>query len=155
MRPMLTLAAAQLLDYPGRRHCKLAAAVEFIHTATLLHDDVVDGSDLRRGRKTANIIWGNSASVLVGDFLFARSFELMVEDGSLKVLKILSHASAVIAEGEVNQLSAQRRVETRAEEHTSELQSLMRISYAVFCLKKKTKNRQQQYAQTIPTKRTQ
>src|SRR3546814_18764762 len=72
MRPMLTLAAAQLLDYPGRRHCKLAAAFEFIHTATLLHDDVVDGSDLRRGRKTANLIWGNSASVLVGDFLFAR-----------------------------------------------------------------------------------
>ncbi|WOF41903.1 polyprenyl synthetase family protein [Sphingopyxis indica] len=117
MRPMLTLASAQLLDYPGRRHCKLAAAVEFIHTATLLHDDVVDGSDLRRGRKTANIIWGNSASVLVGDFLFARSFELMVEDGSLKVLKILSHASAVIAEGEVNQLSAQRRVETSEDQY--------------------------------------
>src|SRR3546814_5337756 len=82
MRPMLTLAAAQLLDYPGRRHCKLAAAVEFIHTATLLHDDVVDGSDLRRGRKTANIIWGNSASVPVGDFLLARSFELTVEAGT-------------------------------------------------------------------------
>ncbi len=117
MRPMLTLACAQLLDYPGRRHCKLAAAVEFIHTATLLHDDVVDGSGLRRGKKTANLIWGNSASVLVGDFLFSRAFELMVEDGSLKVLKILSRASAVIAEGEVNQLSAQRRVETSEDQY--------------------------------------
>ena len=112
MRPMLTLATARLLDYSGARHHKLAAAVEFIHTATLLHDDVVDGSDLRRGRRTANIIWGNPASVLVGDFLFSRSFELMVEDGSLKVLKILSNASAVIAEGEVNQLTAQRQINT-------------------------------------------
>jgi octaprenyl-diphosphate synthase len=120
MRPMLTLACARLLQYPGVRHHKLAAAVEFIHTATLLHDDVVDGSGMRRGRKTANIIWGNSASVLVGDFLFSRSFELMVEDGSLKVLKILSGASAVIAEGEVNQLTAQRRIETD-EEHYLEI----------------------------------
>jgi len=111
MRPMLTLASARLIGYTGTRHHRLAAAVEFIHTATLLHDDVVDGSDLRRGRRTANIIWGNPASVLVGDFLFSRSFELMVEDGSLKVLKILSNASAVIAEGEVNQLTAARQVE--------------------------------------------
>jgi octaprenyl-diphosphate synthase len=116
MRPMLTLACARLLDYSGARHHKLAAAVEFIHTATLLHDDVVDGSGLRRGRRTANIIWGNPASVLVGDFLFSRSFELMVEDGSLRVLKILSRASAVIAEGEVDQLTAQRRIET-GEDH--------------------------------------
>jgi octaprenyl-diphosphate synthase len=112
MRPMLTLACSRLLDYQGTRQHKLAAAVEFIHTATLLHDDVVDGSGLRRGRRTANIIWGNPASVLVGDFLFSRAFELMVEDGSLRVLRILSHASAVIAEGEVNQLTAQRRIET-------------------------------------------
>jgi octaprenyl-diphosphate synthase len=112
MRPMLTLACARLLDYSGTRHHKLAASVEFIHTATLLHDDVVDGSGLRRGRRTANIIWGNSASVLVGDFLFSRAFELMVEDGSLRVLKILSSASAIIAEGEVNQLTAQRQIET-------------------------------------------
>ncbi|WP_425228797.1 polyprenyl synthetase family protein [Sphingomonas sp.] len=111
MRPMLTLASARAIGYTGTRHHRLAAAVEFIHTATLLHDDVVDGSDLRRGRRTANIIWGNPASVLVGDFLFSRSFELMVEDGSLKVLKILSNASAVIAEGEVNQLTAARRVD--------------------------------------------
>jgi octaprenyl-diphosphate synthase len=116
MRPMLTLASANLLGYPGTRHHKLAAAVEFIHTATLLHDDVVDGSGLRRGKRTANLIWGNPASVLVGDFLFSRAFELMVEDGSLKVLRILSHASAVIAEGEVDQLTAQRRIDT-AEDH--------------------------------------
>ncbi len=112
MRPMLTLAAAKILDYEGDRHFKLAAAVEFIHTATLLHDDVVDGSDLRRGKTTANLVFGNPATVLVGDFLFSRSFELMVEDGSLKVLKILSHASAVIAEGEVNQLTTQRKIDT-------------------------------------------
>lgn len=112
MRPMLTLATARLLDYQGVRHHKLAAAVEFIHTATLLHDDVVDHSAQRRGRKTANIIWGNAPSVLVGDFLFSRAFECMVEDGSLQALKILSNASAVIAEGEVNQLTAQRQIET-------------------------------------------
>jgi octaprenyl-diphosphate synthase len=117
MRPMLTLASAALLDYPGARHHKLAAAVEFIHTATLLHDDVVDGSGMRRGKTTANLIWGNPASVLVGDFLFSRAFELMVEDGSLKVLRILSHASAVIAEGEVDQLTAQRQVETSEEQY--------------------------------------
>ncbi len=111
MRPMLTLASARLIGYAGTRHHRLAAAVEFIHTATLLHDDVVDGSDLRRGKRTANLIWGNPASVLVGDFLFSRSFELMVEDGSNKVLRILSNASAVIAEGEVNQLTAARRVD--------------------------------------------
>ena len=113
MRPMLTLACANLLGYPGTRHHKLAAAVEFIHTATLLHDDVVDGSGMRRGKRTANLIWGNPASVLVGDFLFSRAFELMVEDGSLKVLRILSHASAVIAEGEVDQLTAQRQIDDR------------------------------------------
>ena len=115
MRPMLTLATSALLDYPGSRQYKLAASVEFIHTATLLHDDVVDHSDLRRGRKTANVIWGNSASVLVGDFLFSRAFELMVEDGSLKVLRILSNASAVISEGEVDQLVAQRQIGTTEE----------------------------------------
>ncbi len=112
MRPMLTLACARLLDYQGTRHHRLAACVEFIHTATLLHDDVVDGSNLRRGRRTANLIWGNPASVLVGDFLFSRSFELMVEDGSLRVLRILSGASSIIAQGEVDQLTAQRQVET-------------------------------------------
>ena len=117
MRPMLTLAGAELLGYGGTRHHKLAAAVEFIHTATLLHDDVVDGSETRRGKETANIVFGNPATVLVGDFLFSRAFELMVEDGSLKVLKILSSASAIIAQGEVDQLTAQRRIETSEERY--------------------------------------
>lgn len=117
LRPMLTLAGAELVGYTGTRHHKLAAAVEFIHTATLLHDDVVDGSDLRRGKAAANIIFGNPATVLVGDFLFSRSFELMTEDGSLKVLKILSSASAIIAEGEVDQLTAQRQIETSEERY--------------------------------------
>ena len=133
MRPMLTLACARLLDYPGARHHRLAAAVEFIHTATLLHDDVVDGSGLRRGRRTANIIWGNPASVLVGDFLFSRSFELMVEDGSLKVLRILSRASAVIAEGEVDQLTAQRRVETTEDHYLSIISAKTAALFAAAC----------------------
>ncbi|WP_299398063.1 polyprenyl synthetase family protein [Pelagibius sp.] len=104
LRPMLTLASAKLCGYRGDRHLGLAACVEFIHTATLLHDDVVDASDLRRGLATANAVWGNKPSVLVGDFLFSRAFQLMVADGSLDVLRILSNASAVIAEGEVLQL---------------------------------------------------
>ncbi len=133
MRPMLTLASAALLDYSGTRHHKLAAAVEFIHTATLLHDDVVDGSGLRRGKRTANIIWGNPASVLVGDFLFSRSFELMVEDGSLKVLKILSRASSVIAEGEVDQLTAQRRVETGEDHYLAIIQAKTAALFAAAC----------------------
>jgi len=112
LRPMLTLAAARLCGYPGDRHIALAAAVEFIHTATLLHDDVVDASDLRRGLATANAVWGNKPSVLVGDFLFSRAFQLMVEDGSLEVLAILSNASAVIAEGEVLQLMTSNDTET-------------------------------------------
>ena len=123
MRPMLTLAGAELIGYQGTRHHKLAAAVEFIHTATLLHDDVVDGSDMRRGKAAANIIFGNPATVLVGDFLFTRSFELMVEDGSLKVLKILSNASSVISEGEVDQLTAQRQIETSEERYLSIISS--------------------------------
>jgi octaprenyl-diphosphate synthase len=133
MRPMLTLACARLLDYPGDRHHKLSAAVEFIHTATLLHDDVVDGSDMRRGKTAANLIFGNPAAVLVGDFLFSRSFELMVEDGSLKVLKILSNASAVIAEGEVNQLTAQRRIETSEERYLDIIGAKTAALFAAAC----------------------
>ncbi len=133
MRPMLTLACAALLGYPGTRHHKLAAAVEFIHTATLLHDDVVDGSGMRRGKRTANLIWGNPASVLVGDFLFSRAFELMVEDGSLKVLRILSHASAVIAEGEVEQLTAQRRIETDEEQYLTIITAKTAALFAAAC----------------------
>lgn len=106
LRPMLTLAAAKLCGYTGPYHIHLAATVEFIHTATLLHDDVVDESAQRRGRPTANLLWDNKSSVLVGDYLFSRSFQLMTETGSIEVLRILSNASATIAEGEVLQLTA-------------------------------------------------
>ena len=133
LRPMLTLASGALLDYPGARHHKLAATVEFIHTATLLHDDVVDGSELRRGKAAANIIFGNPATVLVGDFLFSRAFELMVEDGSLKVLRILSNASAVIAEGEVDQLTAQRQIETGEERYLDIIGAKTAALFAAAC----------------------
>jgi octaprenyl-diphosphate synthase len=112
LRPMLTLAAARICGYTGPFHIHLAATVEFIHTATLLHDDVVDESARRRGRPTANLLWDNKSSVLVGDYLFARSFQLMVETGNLRVLDILSNASATIAEGEVLQLTAARDLRT-------------------------------------------
>ncbi|MEC7463077.1 MAG: polyprenyl synthetase family protein, partial [Pseudomonadota bacterium] len=112
LRPMLTLASARMCGYQGNRHIGLAACIEFIHTATLLHDDVVDESDLRRGAASANAVWGNKSSVLVGDFLFSRAFELMVEDGSLDALRILSQASSVIAEGEVLQLVTANDTET-------------------------------------------
>src|SRR6056297_1245077 len=112
LRPMLTLAAARMCGYAGANHLKLAATVEFIHTATLLHDDVVDESAKRRGRPTANLLWDNKSSVLVGDYLFARSFQLMVETGNLRVLDILSNAAATIAEGEVLQLSAAQDLRT-------------------------------------------
>ena len=112
LRPMLTLAAANLCGYEGPYHVHLAATVEFIHTATLLHDDVVDESGQRRGRPTANLLWDNKSSVLVGDYLFSRSFQLMVETGSLRVLDILANASATIAEGEVLQLTAAQDLRT-------------------------------------------
>ena len=112
IRPMLTLASAHICGYEGIHHIHLAATVEFIHTATLLHDDVVDESGQRRGRPTANLLWDNKSSVLVGDYLFARSFQLMVETGSLRVLDILSNAAATIAEGEVLQLTAAQDLST-------------------------------------------
>jgi octaprenyl-diphosphate synthase len=112
IRPLITLASARLLGGGGDNARRLAAAVEFIHTATLLHDDVVDESDLRRGRDSANRIWGNAASVLVGDFLFARSFNLMVECGDVRVLDVLAQASSVIAEGEVMQMAAANDADT-------------------------------------------
>ena len=112
LRPLLTLACAKLFDYAGPYHLHLAATVEFIHTATLLHDDVVDESAQRRGRPTANLLWDNKSSVLVGDYLFSRSFQLMVETGSLQVLDILANASATIAEGEVLQLTAAQDLRT-------------------------------------------
>lgn len=117
LRPLLTLAIARTLDYKDTDHLKLAASVEFIHTATLLHDDVIDESDQRRGQPSANAMFGNQASVLVGDFLFSRAFQLMVETGSLDVLRILSTASAVIAQGEVMQLSSTGNLALTADEY--------------------------------------
>src|SRR3954453_15366950 len=117
LRPMLTLATAQLSAYRGDGHVKLAASVEFMHTATLLHDDVVDESDMRRGKVAARVKWGNEASVLVGDFLLGQAFKMMVEVGSLRALEILSCAAAVIAEGEVMQLEAAKNTETNEDEY--------------------------------------
>jgi octaprenyl-diphosphate synthase len=133
LRPMLTVASARLCGYQGARHHRLAAAVEFIHTATLLHDDVVDESDLRRGLATANAVWGNKPSVLVGDFLFARAFELMVADGSLRVLDILSRASAVITEGEVMQLVTANDVATSEGAYLEVIKSKTAALFAAAC----------------------
>ena len=116
LRPMLTLASARAFGYRGDKHMKLAAAVEFIHTATLLHDDVIDESGMRRGQVAAHVVWGNQPSVLVGDFLFSRAFQLMVECGNLRILEVLSKAAAVIAEGEIMQLSVAN--DTTATEET-------------------------------------
>ncbi|MBL1433208.1 MAG: polyprenyl synthetase family protein [Gammaproteobacteria bacterium] len=104
LRPQLVLLAAGALGYQGKKHQLIAAIIEFIHTATLLHDDVVDASEMRRGKETANALWGNEASVLVGDFLYSRAFEMMVEAGSMRIMEILAHATNTIAEGEVLQL---------------------------------------------------
>ncbi len=104
LRPVILLLTARAMGYDGNRHHELAAVVEFIHTATLLHDDVVDESELRRGRDTANAVFGNAASVLVGDFLYSRAFQMMVDAGSMRIMEILSNATNVIAEGEVLQL---------------------------------------------------
>lgn len=133
LRPMLTLAASRMCGYAGERHIQLAACVEFIHTATLLHDDVVDESDLRRGKETANVLWGNKASVLVGDFLFSRSFELMVEDGSLKVLKILSSASSIIAQGEVLQLITANDTETTEDAYLEVISAKTAALFSAAC----------------------
>ena len=117
LRPMLTIASASMFGYQGEHHVKLAASVEFMHTATLLHDDVVDESDMRRGKKTARIVWGNQASVLVGDFLLGQAFKMMVEVGSLEALDVLSTAATVIAEGEVLQLSVAKNMETTEDDY--------------------------------------
>ncbi len=117
LRPMLTLASAAMFDYHGDAHVKLATSVEFMHTATLLHDDVVDESDLRRGKSTARMIWGNQASVPVGDFLLGQAFRMMVEVGSLEALDVLSTAASVIAEGEVLQLSVAKNMETTEDDY--------------------------------------
>jgi octaprenyl-diphosphate synthase len=133
MRPMLTLASAKLCGYRGAHHVLLAACVEFIHTATLLHDDVVDDSHLRRGSATANALWGNQSSVLVGDFLFSRAFQLMVEAGSLKVLGILSEAAAKIAEGEVLQLMTTNNTTTTEDAYLDVIMAKTAPLFAAAC----------------------
>lgn len=133
LRPCLTIASAKLCGYEGERHIHLAACVEFIHTATLLHDDVVDESTLRRGEKTANAVFGNQSSVLVGDFLFSRAFQLMVADGSLDVLKILSDASAIISEGEVQQLMVSHDLSVTQEIYEQVIASKTAALFAAAC----------------------
>jgi octaprenyl-diphosphate synthase len=133
LRPMLTLASAKLCGSQTSRQVMLATCVEFIHTATLLHDDVVDESDLRRGQASANAVWGNKPSVLVGDFLFSRAFELMVEDGSIRVLGILSHASSVIAQGEVLQLTTANDMETDESAYLEVIESKTAQLFAAAC----------------------
>ncbi len=133
LRPMLTAAMAQLAGYAGEGHIKLAAAVEFMHTATLLHDDVVDESDMRRGKLAARILWGNEASVLVGDFLLGQAFKMMVEVGNLRALEILSSAAAVIAEGEVMQLSAAKNTATTEDEYLAVIRAKTAELFAAAC----------------------
>jgi octaprenyl-diphosphate synthase len=133
LRPMMTLSSARMCGYKGERHKGLAACVEFIHTATLLHDDVVDESALRRGLASANAVWGNQASVLVGDFLFSRAFELMVADGSLDVLAVLSKASSVIAEGEVLQLTTTNNTETGETQYLEVIRSKTAQLFSAAC----------------------
>lgn len=133
IRPVLTLATARLCGYQGKRQLSLAACIEFIHTATLLHDDVVDQSRLRRGRDTANSLWGNKPSVLVGDFLFSRAFQMMVEDGSLPVLAVLSRASARIAEGEVQQLMTANDLSTSESTYLEVVKGKTAVLFAAAC----------------------
>jgi octaprenyl-diphosphate synthase len=133
LRPMLTLASTRLCGYVGERQIGLAAAVEFIHTASLLHDDVVDESDLRRGDATANVLWGNQPSVLVGDFLFSRAFQIMVQDGSLEVLRVLANASAIISEGEVMQLENLNNVEIPEEKYLEVVSAKTAALFAAAC----------------------
>ena len=133
LRPMLTLASARICGYEGENHVSLAATVEFIHTATLLHDDVVDESRQRRGRPTANLLWDNKSSVLVGDYLFARSFQLMTETGSLDVLRILSDAAATIAEGEVLQLTAAANLATTEDIYIQVVRGKTAALFAAAC----------------------
>ncbi len=133
LRPMLTLAAARLCGHDGERAYALAGAIEFLHTATLLHDDVVDESDLRRGQDSANAVWGNKPSVLVGDFLFSRAFQLMVGDGDIAVLKILSDASAIISEGEVLQLLTANNTETSESDYLEVIRAKTAALFAAAC----------------------
>ncbi len=133
LRPMLTLATASLCDVKGEGYIKLAAAVEFMHTATLLHDDVVDGSEMRRGKLAARMLWGNEASVLVGDFLLGQAFKMMVEVGSLPCLDVLSTAATIIAEGEVMQLCAAKNTMTSEDDYLAVIRSKTAALFAAAC----------------------
>ncbi len=133
LRPMLTLAAARMCGYQGDRHITLAASVEFMHTATLLHDDVVDESDMRRGKQSARIVWGNQASVLVGDFLLGQAFRMMVDAGSMEALDVLSTASTVIAEGEVMQLAAAQSMETTEDDYLAVIRGKTAALFSAAC----------------------
>ena len=133
IRPLLTLACTRLYGDDSARPYGLAASVEFIHTATLLHDDVVDKSEARRGKDSANIVFGNQASVLVGDFLFSRAFQLMVADGSLEVLRILSNASAIISEGEVMQLQTANNIATTMAQYEKVIGAKTAALFAAAC----------------------
>ena len=133
LRPMLTIAAAQMSGYEGNHHVTLAASVEFMHTATLLHDDVVDNSDMRRGKRAARLVWGNEASVLVGDFLLGQAFRMMVDTGSMGALDVLSHAATIIAEGEVMQLSTAKNLETTEDEYLTVIRSKTAALFGAAC----------------------
>lgn len=133
LRPLLTLASARMFGYHGQRHIAMATIIEFIHTATLLHDDVVDASLLRRGQQSANALWGNHAPVLVGDFLFSRAFQMAVADGDLTVLKILSDASAILAEGEVMQLTTSNNLATTESGYLQVIASKTAVLFAAAC----------------------
>jgi octaprenyl-diphosphate synthase len=133
IRPMLLLLSAKLCGYQGDRHVPLASVIEFIHTATLLHDDVVDNATLRRGNASANEVWGNEASVLVGDFLFSKSFSLMVEAGDLRVLKVMSGATTIIAEGEVLQLLCTSDLEMTQERYIEVVKSKTAVLLSAAC----------------------
>ncbi|MEE9313571.1 MAG: polyprenyl synthetase family protein [Rhizobiaceae bacterium] len=133
LRPMLTLSAAQMCGYEGEHHITLAASVEFMHTATLLHDDVVDESDMRRGKQAARMVWGNQASVLVGDFLLGQSFRMMVDAGSMEALDVLSTASTVIAEGEVMQLAAAQSMETTEDDYLEVIKGKTAALFSAAC----------------------
>lgn len=133
LRPMLTLSAAQMCGYEGEHHITLAASVEFMHTATLLHDDVVDESDMRRGKQAARMVWGNQASVLVGDFLLGQAFRMMVDAGSMEALDVLSTASTVIAEGEVMQLAAAQSMETTEDDYLAVIRGKTAALFSAAC----------------------
>lgn len=133
LRPILTLLCAEMFGYQGDGHVKLAASVEFMHTATLLHDDVVDESDMRRGKPAARMVWGNQASVLVGDFLLGQAFQMMVEVGSMDALDVLSKASAIIAEGEVLQLTTAKNTNTTEDDYLQVIRAKTAALFSAAC----------------------